>query len=309
MSKKIQKKILKDEYSKYLLIGDLHIIRNNRNEVSLDNLLNDKRLYSEDKIYKVKNIITNRNLDIKKVPSNKEWINSVYTYNKNYSKPLIIASNFVNKLLNSYFNINVLINGKKSKVLAILEKKLTLNKVFVSKTEVKHTNNKVNITIYIYNRNKETLLTEFNDNVIFNSLHNKTLKELLPISLISNTVKYYKIGELSNYAYKLLGEKVEINEISSLNSCIKKKIIGKNKYLNIFKKLNSNNILNKVSNIKINAMKTINKSNISLKNFNKQFSKYELDYLLDYYTTMCDKEILYLYYHKALLFNKNKFKN
>lgn len=121
-------------------------------------LLNDKSRLSNKKIYEVENLIWNKNINKHSSTSTVEWANSVYTYNKNYIKNLPIAGSVLNNLLTGYFNITRLINGKKSNSKAIIEKKNTLDKTLVSKSEVKITNDKVNLTVYIYNRNKETLL-------------------------------------------------------------------------------------------------------------------------------------------------------
>lgn len=95
---------------------------------------------------------------IHSAPANKEWINSIYAYNKNYIKTLPSVDNVVNNLLSSYFNLTPLIKGKKSRINSIIQKRLTLNKVLLSKAEIKHTNDKINLTVYLHNRNKVTLL-------------------------------------------------------------------------------------------------------------------------------------------------------
>ena len=57
------------------------------------------------------------------------------------------------KLLKSYFNffINPKLLKKKTKPLANRSRKLSTNKVFIGKGQIKHTNEKVLITTYIYN--------------------------------------------------------------------------------------------------------------------------------------------------------------
>lgn len=88
-------------------------------------------------------------------PASKEWVNSVYSYNKNLTKTLPAADNAVNRLIKSYFNLSPLFKGKKSKRVQIRFKRLSLNRILVSKSEMKHTNDKVIITVYLYNKNRK----------------------------------------------------------------------------------------------------------------------------------------------------------
>ena len=91
-------------------------------------------------------------------PASKEWFNSIYSYNKNFTKTLPIVDNTVNKLIKSYFNLNPLSNNKKSSRVQVRFKRLSLNRILVSRAEMKHTNNKVIITVYLYNKNKKFFL-------------------------------------------------------------------------------------------------------------------------------------------------------
>ena len=91
-------------------------------------------------------------------PASKEWFNSIYSYNKNMIKTLPIVDKIVNKLIKGYFNLNPLSNNKKSSRVQVRFKRLSLNRILVSKAEMKHTNNKVIITVYLYNKNKKFFL-------------------------------------------------------------------------------------------------------------------------------------------------------
>jgi len=96
-------------------------------------------------------------------PASKEWFNSIYSYNKNLTKTLPIVDNTVNKLIKSYFNLNPLSNNKKSSRVQVRFKRLSLNRILVSRAEMKHTNNKVIITVYLYNKNKKFFLYKLKD--------------------------------------------------------------------------------------------------------------------------------------------------
>nr|YP_009355415.1 ribosomal protein subunit 3 [Coccocarpia palmicola]ARB49960.1 ribosomal protein subunit 3 [Coccocarpia palmicola] len=87
-------------------------------------------------------------------PANKEWYNSIYAFNKNTVKLLPSLNKLIFKLIKSYF---YLYNHKfENKIrlprMRIKQRRLSVNKIFVSKAELKHTNDKIIITLYIYNR-------------------------------------------------------------------------------------------------------------------------------------------------------------
>ena len=92
-------------------------------------------------------------------PSIQEWSNSIYAYNKNLIKSLPVTDNLVNKILKSYFNLSLFHEKikNKSRRLRIRFRRSTVNRIFLSRAEMKHTNNKVIITVYTYNRNLKYL--------------------------------------------------------------------------------------------------------------------------------------------------------
>ena len=91
-------------------------------------------------------------------PVVKEWKNSVYNYNpKNIMNYPVYDLN-INSLIKSYFNLYFNHKYVGHKYISRKRKRKSLNKIFVSKAEIKHTNSKAIITIYIYNREKLTLL-------------------------------------------------------------------------------------------------------------------------------------------------------
>ncbi len=101
-------------------------------------------------------------------PAAQEWYNSIYTYNNNYIKSLPSADKNLMSLLKSYFNFQIkakLLIGKpnaipsknknkglpKPKRISIRDRRLSTKKVFVGRGDLKHTNNNVIITFYLYN--------------------------------------------------------------------------------------------------------------------------------------------------------------
>lgn len=115
--------------------------------------------------------VTIRNKDF--VPTVRDWKNSIYVYNKNALSLIPVASRLVNKLIKGYFNsynFNIESKLRKERLRRRL-RKLSTNKIFVSDGEFKHTNDKVNITLYVYNRQKLNYLLKLKK--IYTSLFKK----------------------------------------------------------------------------------------------------------------------------------------
>jgi hypothetical protein len=70
----------------------------------------------------------------------------------------------VTKLIKSYFYLHHVKNKSKEipriRRLRIRLRRLSINRIFVSKAEIKHTNAKAIITVYIYNAEKRYLLNK-----------------------------------------------------------------------------------------------------------------------------------------------------
>lgn len=129
-------------------------------------------------------------------PVSKEWKNSLFFYNIKKTRNLPVFDNFINKIItaffNSYFKINRFI--KKSKYNS---NNKSFRQIYLSKSELKHTYSKVIVTIYIYNKQKRSLLRKiknFSSNYFFNkiSLVSYILKRYLDIK-ISKKIKFNKL--------------------------------------------------------------------------------------------------------------------
>lgn len=105
--------------------------------------------------YKIENVVGNT----KYFPAiSKEWKNNVYYYNNNNMKNLPSYDININNIIKSYFNLyfnHKFLDLKKGIPRRL--KRLSFNKIFMSKAEIKHTNSKAIITIYTYNREKVVL--------------------------------------------------------------------------------------------------------------------------------------------------------
>jgi hypothetical protein len=85
-------------------------------------------------------------------------------------------------LLKSYFNSNLRLSKfYKIKQLATRYKRLSAKKIFVGKGDLKHTNDKVIITFYVYNTEKMFLLSQLKKmhNILYNP--KKKLKKFVNV--------------------------------------------------------------------------------------------------------------------------------
>lgn len=119
-------------------------------------------------------------------PFSKEWKNSIYVFNFNNLKNLPLYNMNINTLVRHYFNLYFNHKFINNKLASTKIKRLSLNKIFVSKAEIKHTNSKATITIYTYNREKKILLKKIK--MIKNLFYKKIL------SLLYNSGKLCKLN-------------------------------------------------------------------------------------------------------------------
>lgn len=116
-------------------------------------------------------------------PANKEWFNSIYAYNKNTVRLLPVADKVIVNLIRSYFNMYGRFLEKRIKAPRIRtwKRRLSSRKIWVSKAELKHTSDKVIITLYIFNRQSTYYLRKLADISSFKRMFiliNKTKKFL-----------------------------------------------------------------------------------------------------------------------------------
>ena len=85
---------------------------------------------------------------------------------------MIIKDKILFKIIKSYFNLFNIKEQNKINIYntQIRNKRLSNLKIFVSKSEIKHTNTKAIITIFIYNRQKIYLYNKINNTLILNKL-------------------------------------------------------------------------------------------------------------------------------------------
>jgi hypothetical protein len=71
----------------------------------------------------------------------------------------------INKIIQSYFNLyfknNNFIGRQLAKYIKLKNRRNLLRRIFVSEAEIKYTNNKAVITLYVVNREKRTLIQKY----------------------------------------------------------------------------------------------------------------------------------------------------
>lgn len=115
--------------------------------------------------------------------------------------------------IKNYFN---LFNTKYENKISSLNKsiklrRLSINKIFVSKVELKHTSSKINITIYIYNRQKKYFLNKIQKIDRILQLNNTNFLKKIKLEIIN-------IIEQVNKEKKLLTEKFERKGYENFNN-------------------------------------------------------------------------------------------
>jgi hypothetical protein len=140
----------------------LNILKKKKNIFGYLELDTDLKKIKNEIKFKEKDHIQDK-LDIKEYkntifyPSNKEWFSIIYTYNKSYIKPLIILDKIVNYLFTTYFNMSEDVIKRIFKRRRSNKTRYSADKIYVSRPELKHTNNKVTVMLYTYNKKKLTL--------------------------------------------------------------------------------------------------------------------------------------------------------
>ncbi len=167
----------------------------------------------------------------------KEWFNSIYTYNRNEMRSVKGLDLSVSKLIKTYFNSipNSFFLKKKRKRIIRKKWQLLTNKVYLSKSELKHTSSKVTITLYLF--------AERNINLTY--IYKYLNKQNMNLSLIKETglLNFHNFCE--NYPH--LTNNPEF--IKKMRIKFDKYIINFEKYLKLEKKLQNliNFLENKIS--------------------------------------------------------------
>ena len=196
-------------------------------------------------------------------PECKEWSNNIYAFNKNTTKLLPIADTVITKLIRSYFNMYSRKLEKKLKYpsirMRVRMRRLSTNRILVSRAEVKHTNDKLLITLYLYNRQKKYYINKIKKRYLL-GLNIKNLKFLVKkvkTNLINLIYYKNKLNAKNELNLKYLKKSRDFKYLTSLiRSRSFKNLRKSNSFLNIKEKVNSKikfikiEVLNIISNVR-----------------------------------------------------------
>lgn len=233
-------------------------------------------------------------------PATQEWSNSVYTYNTNYVKLLPRAEKSLMNLLKSYFNFyysSTFLNTKRNPIV-LRSKRLSANRIFVGKGNIKHTSNKVIITWYVHNVEKLYLMKKLK--LIYKNLFYPKLALRNNVKFDIKTNKHVVGNNRSLTLKEYLSLPVHLTDYISFILILVNKI---NAYLGVL--LQYNTVLNNMVEVK-----ELNKDEKSVILYNKLKSLYSIKYPdFKYYENQLRFNYIreLLYYRYLLRLNKIKF--
>lgn len=167
--------------------------KNNNIHENISPSIFTKKTNSNYKLVPFKTLVNNVG-KVKYLPAvSKEWKNNVYSYNSNNVINLPVYDLKINSLIKGYFSLYFNHQFLQDKYISRKNKRKSLNKIFVSNAEIKHTNNKALITLYVYNRERLSLLAKFKElgSLFRKSKMNKIAKKWLDfISLGSQKLAF-----------------------------------------------------------------------------------------------------------------------
>ena len=212
--------------------------------------------------------------------STRYWDSSIFMYNNNTLSLIPNISRLAIKFIRNYFylyNKNIERKIRRKKIYN-RRRKLSINRIFLSKGEFKHTNNKVIITLYIYNKQKNNYLLKLKKRYI-----NKFLINILSFKK-NNIIKSLSSRKniLSNKLILLKKlKKITINGTLALIEA------------NIFKPRVARILKDLHQKKKINKFKVVSKY---VNKFYKKFIKKSLRRLF-----------IYTYYRRLIYVNNSRF--
>lgn len=169
-------------------------------------------------------------------PVSKEWKNTAYFYDKNNLKNIPLNDINLNKTIKSYFNLHFKNKFIHLKHMSLKRKRSLLKRIYVSNVEIKHTNNKAIITLYVLNTKKKILYKKYLKskrvfesikNYILNIQRNFLIKNLS--SLKNRLIKSFLSGKFIVRSSRVLEFKFELlNKIINYSNLSFKRYIKKN---------------------------------------------------------------------------------
>lgn len=221
----------------------------------------------------------------------RESNNSIFTYNKNSLVLIPHLSNLAVKFIKSYFSLyNRYIERKiRTKKITRKIRKYSTSRIFISKGEFKHTNNKVTITLYTYNRQKTNYLLKLKKRFIIKFLKKDSNNESFSISknkrVRNKTLLNNKLKNIIHKSTIALLKAIENQKdvLKVLNGLNKKKVKNYYNYIGLFYKKRMRRFIRKiVTYIYYKQLIYINKS---------KFNYTYLQYLKNYLQVLFNKNV------------------
>lgn len=175
-----------------------------------------------------KELINPLTAKFKHFPSSvREWNNSIYVFNKNTLNLIPSTTLSAMKIIKGFFSVyNKSLEKKmRSKRLLLRLRRLSSNRIYLSRGEFKHINNNVLINIYIFNRQKHNYLSKLKNIYLKKFLANKKINTNLIKALKSIYIKGLDcLREVNKDKYLLIraldivekNKKYKINTFKSL---------------------------------------------------------------------------------------------
>jgi len=238
------------------------------------------------------------------LPATKEWFNSIYAYNNNSLKNLSVADKNLSKLIKSYFNLYFNKKVLKSKPIATRFRRLAINKIFISKAELKHTSSKVVISLHVYNEERRVLVRKLKrlEILLFPSFYllsrnenkNRALSLEEKLSIIKNQENKVSLIKWLEGLRSSIFEQIKLEGEILLTT---KKLKLKKEKLLIIK-----NLERSLENL-VNIIFKCENDSVSFKHYENIYSEFLRKRYLE-------KEIMTIAYYKLLLsLNKYKFED
>jgi len=164
---------------------------------------------------------------LKHFPSSiREWNNSIYTFNKNAINLIPVVTTMASKLIRSYFSLyNHKLERKiRRKRLLLRLRRLSSNKIYVSNGEFKHTNNKIIVILYLFNRQKQNYILKLKKKYIKAFLiYKKKLNKRFALINYKGLLSLKKINNYnSNNIIKILNRTNNLKNVQNLYEYITK---------------------------------------------------------------------------------------
>ena len=171
--------------------------------------------------------------------STREWNNSIYAFNKNTLALIPLATISAICLIKGYlilYNSKVERNLRRKRLLQSF-RRLSGHKTYVGNGEFKHTNNKVIITLYTYNRQKFNYLSVLKKRYLALFYKNKKIRKILKKRFYLIKYKGLKYLEQANKDKHTLIKRWNKFKIKNRIFRVKSKSFYLNEYLTKFYKI------------------------------------------------------------------------